>query len=284
VFLGLVPLPLIAAALALPAMRRLDRVSAAPRDWWRALAAVRLALGAGLALTGLGLASPLFAAALVLVGGAIGLPALRQLLPAGTLRAAPGLPAAIATHGLLNLAFFGVDAFVPLMLTAVRNQTVTFAGLALTAATITWTTGAWVQAHFAPTGHRRRVVVVGLALIAAGIAVAAAVLSPTVPAALALVAWAIAGLGIGLGFSTNSLVVLETAPPGQEGTASAAMQLANGLGIALGAGIGGVFVGSASAGGSVSVQGLLTQDLLMISVAGLAVLAAQRLPGRRRPA
>src|SRR5262245_11940471 len=167
VFLGLVPIPLIAAGLALPAMRRLDRASATERDWGHALAAVRLTIGAGMVLTGLGLSSLPLAAALIVVGAVLGIPALRRLMPPGTLRAAPGLPAAVATHGLLNMAFFGVDAFVPLALTAGRGQTATFAGLALTAATLTWTTGAWVQAHFAPSGLRRRVVVVGLALIAA---------------------------------------------------------------------------------------------------------------------
>ena len=40
--------------------------------------------------------------------------------------------------GLINLAFFGVDAFVPLMLVEVRGASMGFAGLALTAGTVTW--------------------------------------------------------------------------------------------------------------------------------------------------
>ena len=46
---------------------------------------------------------------------------MRRLLPEGTLRAAPGMPATVATMGLLNLACFGVDAFVPLALVEVRG-------------------------------------------------------------------------------------------------------------------------------------------------------------------
>ncbi len=142
VFLGLAPLPLIASAMAWPALQRFSQRSEAPRDWQRIGTAVRMALGVGLLMSGLGAASPLLAAALIGLGAALGLPALRRLLPPGTLRAAPGLPATIAANGLLSMAFFGTDAFVPLALTAVRGQTATFAGTALTAATICWTTGA----------------------------------------------------------------------------------------------------------------------------------------------
>ena len=76
----------------------------------------------------------------------------------------------------------------------------------------------------------------------------AATLALPVPALLAALAWGVAGLGMGLAFSTNSLVVLEAAQPGQEGTAAAALQLANVLGVAVGAGIGGV-IGLAACGG-----------------------------------
>jgi MFS family permease len=287
VFLGLVPFPLIAAALALPGMRRLARASDAPRDWGQVLAALRLAIGAGLLLTGLGVGDTWgwpYALALVAAGAALGFPALRRLLPPGTLRAAPGLPAAVATHGLLNMAFFGVDAFVPLALIEIRGLSAAVAGLALTAATLTWTTGSWVQAHLAQRLSRRRTAIAGLLIIAVGIVISAAVLSPTVPVLLAPVAWGVAGLGIGLAFSTISLVVLETAPAGQEGSASSGMQLANMLGVALGTGIGGVIIGDAggshAGSGGAALAGIFIQDLLMIGVVALAVVAALRLPRR----
>jgi MFS family permease len=193
VFLGLAPIPLIAAALAMPGLRRLARASTTPRDWSHALAALQLTLGAGLLLAGLGTPSIAPAAVMAAAGAALAYPALRRLMPAGTLRAAPGLPAAVAAHGLLNLAFFGVDAFIPLALTEGRGQSAAVAGLALTAATITWTTGSWVQAHFAQRGERRRLVVAGLALVGAGIAGSAMALDPAIPALLAPVAWGVAG-------------------------------------------------------------------------------------------
>lgn len=179
VFLGLALLPLLATSLALPAMRRLSQDSPGPRAWRRLGTVLGLALGAGMVLLSLDLQQPLLIAALLIPGGILGIVALRSLLPPGTLRAAPGLPAAMAAMGLLNLAFFGVDSFVPLELTAIRGQTITIAGLTLTAATLCWTTGAWLQAHFAKSQKRCPVVLIGLAFIALGIGMVAAVLIPS---------------------------------------------------------------------------------------------------------
>ncbi|HEU5102282.1 MAG TPA: MFS transporter [Roseiflexaceae bacterium] len=279
VFLGLVPIQVLGAILTLPALRRLSGGHAAARNWSSYIDALRLSAGAGLALAGLGqLAQPLLALALIIGGAAVGFPSLLRLLPAGTLRAAHGLPAAIAAHGLLNLAFFGVDAFVPLALTSVRGQTATLAGLALTTATVGWTTGAWVQAHLAGSRGRRGLEISGVALIALGTVGVAVVLAPGVPVLLAPLAWGIAGLGMGFAFSTNSLVVLEAAPPGQEGVASAALQLANTLGVAIGAGIGGAIIGSD--GTTVSAWSIVIQNSAMIGVLVLTALAASRLPSR----
>jgi MFS family permease len=279
VFLGLVPFLVIGAILTLPALQRLSGGHNAARDWRAYINALRLSTGAGLALAGLGqLGQPIIALALIAGGAAIGAPALLRLLPAGTLWAAPGLPAAIAAHGLLNLAFFGVDAFVPLALTSVRGQSASVAGIALTTATVGWTTGAWIQAHLAARRGRRGLELTGLALITLGILGVAAALVPSLPALLAPIAWGVAGLGMGLAFSTNSLVVLEAAQPGQEGSASAALQLANVLGVAIGAGIGGAIIGNT--GTTVALSSIIIQDVAMIGVLLLTALAASRLPNR----
>ncbi len=220
-------------------------------------------------------------AGLVIVGSVIALPALRHLLPAGTLRAASGMPAAVLTSGLLNMAFFGADAFVPLGLTAVRGQSPTEAGLALTAATLTWTTGAWLQARLAPHHGRRQLVGVGLALTAVGVAGVIVMLLPSVPALLAPMLWGIAGLGMGIAYSTLSLVVLEHAPHGQEGAATSAVQLMNMLGSALGAGVGGAVIAHATTDGQGPGAGIIHQSMLMLIVLSVALLAAQRLPSRQ---
>lgn len=279
VFLGLLPFPLIALVLAAPALRSLDATGAA-LAWQRTIAAVRLALGTGLFMAGLGQGQLVLAIGLVAAGAVLAWPALRQLLPDGTFRLERGLPAVVAAAGLLNLAFFGVDAFIPLALSVGRGQSATVAGIALTAATIMWTTGSWIQAHVAQRQSRRRVVAIGLILIGAGIAGVIAALSPSVPVVVVPIAWGVAGLGMGLAYSAISLAVLETAPADQTGMATAAMQLANVLTVALGAGIGGVLVAASNARTGTTNAGVLAQSLLMIGVIVLALLASLRLPGR----
>ena len=85
---------------------------------------------------------------------------------------------------------------------------------------------------------------------------------------------------MGIAYSTISLVVLENAPPGQEGATTSAMNLGNTVGIALGTGIGGILIAALSTGETASRTSLAVQDLLMIGVLALAILAAARLPDR----
>ena len=175
-------------------------------------------------------------------GVAAGLPALRRLVPAGTLTARPGLPATILSRGLLTFAFFGADAYVTLAITAVRHRSPLVAGIAVTGATLGWTAGAWVQARLSETWQGRRFVRIGLVIVLAGIAGMVLVLRPDVPVAVGLAAWTVAGLGMGLAYAPLSLMMLREAPPGQEGRASASLNLADVLGTALGIGVGGAAV------------------------------------------
>jgi MFS family permease len=194
VFLGLAPPTTVASALAVPSLRSLGPSTAAASATKHTLTALYLAAGAGAALFGLGRADNLpVAVALLVAGVGLALPALIRLLPAGTLRARRGLPAAVATVGLLGFAFFAAEAFLPLSLTEVRGQSTMVAGVALTAATLTWTAGAWIQARLAGRESRRWLTASGLVLMIGGVAGIALVVTTTLPVAGAAIAWGIAG-------------------------------------------------------------------------------------------
>ena len=280
VFLALAPLPLLTGLLAVPALRGMSAGIPSADARTRSVSAIVLAGGAGLFLTGIGLPSVLPAVALIAVGAVLAIPALRRLLPPGTLRAAAGMPATIATMGLLNLAFFGVDAFVPLTLVEVRGTSVTFAGLALTAATMTWSVGSWVQARTAARVPRRATTWLGILFLALAFALTIALLSPAIPQPVGLLGWAMAGLGMGLAYTTLSLTMLELAASGQEGEASASLQLASVLGSGLGAGIGGALIALLQARGDSLPRALLVQFVVMLAVAALSFVAACGLPAR----
>ena len=220
------------------------------------------------------------AAALLVAGIAAALPGLHRLMPDGTLRARPGLPAAIATMGLVSVAFFGAETLLPLFLTVFRGQSATVAGLALSGATLTWTAGAWVQARAAKRGARSALVATGAALIAGGIVIVGMVFDDRAPVFLAATGWALVGFGMGIAHSTISLTVIEQAPAGAEGAASAGMQLANVLGVALGAGIGGAAVAMVDRGDVSPPTGFAAAFAVMVAAALATLALARRLPAR----
>jgi MFS family permease len=275
VFFGLLPPLPVVAILTLPILRRLPRADQAAPIKSQLGAAVLLAAGVVAILMGLQSHQLLLILGYLIAGAAASVYGLQRLMPAGTLTVRPGLPAAILAMGLVSVAFFGAETVVPLLITSRRHQSLSVAGLALTAATLTWTAGAWVQARLAKSRSRRALVAAGAVLIAAGVAMMASVVRETTPIVTAWIAWGVAGLGMGIAYATITLTVLEQAPKGGEGAASAAMQLANVVGVALGAGIVGAIVARAA-----SADGGFTLAFGLMTVAALLALAtALRLPG-----
>jgi MFS family permease len=212
VFLGLLPLIVLSSAIAFPAVRRIgpdasDAANAATlRE--RAPLAVVVALGTGLLLAGLTSGEPVALAILGLIGTTLAIFALRRLTPVGTLRAARGLPTAVLMRGIITFAFFAVDAYVALALVEWRGLRVAEAGIALTAATISWTAGSWTQARFSSRFSPERFVRAGLLVLVLGLASFGIVLLPDVSPWLSIPTLALAGYAMGLAYSPLALVVL----------------------------------------------------------------------------
>jgi len=276
VFLGLLPLVIVAGSLAL---RELRSVPGNPDRAARRvlLDAVRLAGGAGLALAGLQARDVVVSPALVAAGLVVGVPALRHLMPPGTFTARGALPAAVLSRGLLTFAFFAPDVFVPLTVTTIRGESVVLSGLALTAGTLAWTTGAWIQERTVFRVGTAPLVRNGFLLLAVGIAGMGTVLAEVTPAWFCIPAWGVAGLGIGMAYSSISLTVLRHAPVGSEGAAASSMQLSDILGTALGTGIGAVAVAAAVASLGTAVVGVAVTDSMAGALAIVGVIVASRL-------
>jgi MFS family permease len=283
VFLGLAVFITLAGVASIPLMRRITSVSEVePRDWRRIGLAIVLAGGVTTVQAALQ-QRPWLLLTLLLIGGVAITATLPRLLPKGTWRAAPGLPAVIVLTGLLNFAFFGVDSFIPLALTMVREQTVSFAGLALTASTIFWSTGAWVQARIVMRVGNRPIVWAGLISLVLGITLVLVVLQPTVSVWFILLAWGFGGLGMGLAYTTTSLTMLSTAESGHEGEASSANQLTGTLALALTTGLGGVLINMAQGSVTALRGSLAVQFTAMLFVVALAALATGNLPAITSP-
>ncbi len=278
VFIGLIPLVAVAGLLALPALVRLGRPAARPAGEHRLLDAILTAAGSGLFLAGLSAGSTAAAVGLLVGGLAAGLPALRRLLPTGTLKAQAGLPAVILSRGLLTFAFFSGDAFVTLTITTVLHHSTAVASLAITGSTLAWAAGAWLQVRLGSRWDGRVLVNAGVTLVLIGIAGMVLSLRPSVTVAEAAAAWTVAGLGMGLAYAPTSLMMLRSASPGREGWASASLTLADVLGTALGAGVGGAaLVVGADRGWPLS-SAVTVAFTLAASAAVVALAVAHRLP------
>jgi len=280
VFLGIIPFPLIATALTAKPLLKLPTREGQPRDPAHIRDALLLALGVSVFLAALGRGQIVLGIVMAVTGIIIAIPPFLRLTPPGVLRATPGPAAGVITILLLNIGFFGVEAFIPLALTDLRDKSPAFAGLPLTAAALTWTAGAWAFDRWAKQMRRVTMVRLGFALISIGIAIFLPVLLPGTPVIVSFLSWAVAGLGMGLAFSSLQLIVLDTATEGQEGLATAGMQLANSLGIAISAGIGGAVVSGLSSGDEASARAIVVQSALMIAILGFGWLVAARLPER----
>ena len=285
VFLALLPLVALAALITVPALVRSVGVPEPSEDdddvdvgrAGRTGPAVALIAGVAAVLVAVGGAPVGVAIALAAVGAPLAAAAFVRLMPVGTLRLAPGIPTAVAVKGILTFAFFGADAYVSLTLHDVRGQDTWVAGVALTLTTVAWTAGAWIQERVIHRVGPRRVVRLGLLMVAGGIGLLFGALG-TLPIVLAVLVWSVAGLGMGLAYSPISVVVLGLAAPGHEGAASASVQLCDVLGTALGTGVGGATLALGEGQGWAISSALQIAFAITLVVALLGVAAAHRLP------
>jgi len=279
VFLGLIPLVVAAGILVVLALRHVPPPAIPGTAAVPYLAVLALVAGAGAALASLSSGVLPVVIAGGIAGGVLLVISLRRLTSPLNLSARPELAATVFSRSLLTCSFFAGDAYVPYAIVTVRHAPTALAALALTAATLTWTAGSWVQARCIARYGPRRLVRPGECLVAIGLGVMCVVLLPSVPPELAIAAWAVAGLGIGTAYAPLSVTTLDLAAPGEEGRATSALQLCDVLGQAIGTGVAGAIVAAAAAGIGRG-PGVALAFAFGIVVALIGVIVAARLPSQ----
>jgi MFS family permease len=238
---------------------------------------LQLMVGAGLVFASL-TAFAWWVIPIVLVGLAIGLPALRRIAPAGTFRAAPGQGAIAAGAFLLSVSFLAMDAFLTLMLTRVRGLSLAGAGLAITIATVTWAAGALWQSNRATDRPLGWLVRIGTALLLLGQAAVTSTLWLEVPLGVAYVGWGLVGLGMGIAFATIPLAAMRVSDAGEEGEELSSVLLMDMLGVATGAGLGGAAIAVSEAVGAPLRSGLAGAFAIALAAAALLLTITHRIP------
>lgn len=153
--------------------------------------------------------------------------AVPRLLPRGTTRAARGLPSVIAIRGLVAAAFTGAEVLLPLLLSHERGLSPSLAGAVLTFGAVGWSTGSWLRGRATWGLQHAGYVRLGGTLVALGIAGAALLAWTAVPPVVGMVAWTLAGVGMGMTHPTLSVLTLELSPVAEQGANSSSLQVSD---------------------------------------------------------
>lgn len=277
VFLGLLPLAIAPILLVVRRLRTLPDVAAERRPG-RALLALAVAVGIGL-LQYAGQEPNWWSLALAAVGLVLLVPNLSKLMPTGTFRFGRGMPSVVAMRGLGAAAFFGTNAFLPLMLTEHRGLSTTMAGIVLTVGSLGWSGASWMQGRRSMRLSRARLIQLGTVVVSVGLFVVLLSVLTIVPVWVAGVGSLLAGLGMGATMPSLSVLLLEYSPTEEQGKNAASAQMAEAICQVTLIGLGGVlFAGLHTTVPGTTMFGLI--EVMMVAVAVLAAVTAHRV---RRP-
>ncbi len=280
VFLGVVVLVAGATLLIVPALRGIDpRDGDGPTPWarlsWAVVGAVAV-LALELLGSHHGAAAGAAVVALVLV-----VLALRRLLPAGSLTARRGLPAVVATRGLLSASFFCAEAYIVYVLQDRWGLTPGTAGLALTGVGISWAGASQVQSKLGDRVSNSAAMVWGSAFVAGGTLALAVVVRADLPPALAMASYVVAGAGMGFGYPRTSVAMLAASTDADRGFNSSALSVADSLGGAIALSVAGVAFAAAS---RVDADAFLAVFVIALALGALSTFTATRTDLRAAPA
>jgi len=135
-------------------------------------------------------------------------------------------------RGLVTGTFFAVEVYVPLMLVSRYEASAALAGLALTAAGLTWSATSWVQGRFPGFTHLRTAQIGAFGLTVA-IGLLCATAATGAPPLVVLIAWACAGAGMGMIYPRLAVLTLEYSSPRNQGFNSSAVSIAESIGSAI---------------------------------------------------
>jgi MFS family permease len=242
VFLGLVVPVVLVGALVVSQIRRLGPPGMAVG---KSRLPVALLLSAGATAVLVGSTNRQMLLAIVLGGGGLVVcaGAARSLLPKGTYSLQLGLPSAVASRFLATFAFGCVDSFVPFAAKNIHGvRSAAVQGFMIIGAAITWTAGQAYAAKHSSEMKTVKYVRIGFILLGVGALLTSTVVAPQTPLWVVFFSWMVGGLGMGLLFNPTTVVAMASSSDGDAGLVGGQLSMADSLGFAGAATLGGTFI------------------------------------------
>lgn len=216
---------------------------------------------------------------LAVVGLIVAVLGVAAVLPSGTATLERGSPAALAAMMFFGIGYFGADSLITILLTDGYRTSLPASAVVLSAAPLAWGVTSLAISFLSGEERRSRFPVIGLGIAAVAVMLlaAGALLWPSY--GLALVAWTLSGVGVGLAYPP--LYVLASSPRGSRlGAAELAIAVitAEDFGGLIGRTIGGAISSTHD------VAGLATSYFFFAACLVFAVCAATRIRAGRATA
>lgn len=202
-----------------------------------------------------------------------------RLMPHGWSLAGRGLDAVVNARPLLSGAFTGYLSFVPLMVVQLRHIDLMVGGWMVTIASLGWTLGSFLQSRRWMPLARDTLVSVGTFVVGCAVAFGALFAAvEAIPVAALGVVSTIGGIGMGLAYPTQSLLVMQLSDQAQLGRNTSSLQVAEQMGNSLFVGLaGGMFAAFAARG---DTAGSFAWPFAFLASCALASVVVTRRIGR----
>ncbi len=278
VFWSVLPFMAVGGLLVLRPLRHIELTPEEPHELKKRLMLLAAAVAAGLALIQwAGQELDLWSALWAAVGLAAVVFGLPPLLPKTINWTGRGISGVVGARLFSAGAFFGAQSFLPLMLTEARGLEAVITGVTLTVGSVGWMLGALLQSQSWLSWRRDQMIIVGVGGIALGVAVlAVASFFPQSWLGLVMIAWIIAGFGMGLQNPSTSLAVMQLSDEAELGRNTSSLQVGESLGSSLFTGLAGAWFAHfhLTAELPFTFGGLM---VMMVVVGAIAVLLAYRI-------
>ena len=272
--------PFLAIFGAIPLHSVLKGLVSTPHGHLPSARFLRLALGSGLGVFLLQISGTFHSVWAMSAVGALGFVlstfTLPRLLPKGTFKLKRGIPALVMTRLLMMGAVTGAEVVMPLLLQRIHGWSANRASLAVTIATLSWASGAFIQSQFKNRRVRLLLPKIGSCMIVIGLAPLSMLLNPSLPKWPVFIAWLLSGIGVGFTHSTISDFTLGSTDPSMHGRASSWLQVADSAGAAVELAFVSLALALWSALGFTGPIAYLPATFIALSIAVVGVFAAMR--------